>query len=121
METATGGEVEAWLAAAGDSSSSGSSSYTCDNDACAGNGNPGEQYSECPARHKLPNLDPEKTDCTGCSRVTNYCKKGCSHGHARLGVGKCHKTKGCPHANKKYGGCSNARNSKTGNSQTTCP
>ena len=123
VETATGSEVEAWLAAAGDSSSSGSSReqpvqavYTCDNDACAGNGNPGEQYSECPARHQLPNLDPEKTDCTGCSRVTNYCKKGCSKGHT-----KCHTTKGCPHANKKYGGCSNARNSKTGNSQTTCP
>ncbi len=82
VETATTSEVEAGLAAAGDSSSD-SSSYTCDNDACGGNGNPAYQYSECPARHEIdnPNIEPKKTDCTGCSRVRDYCKTGCKHKH----------------------------------------
>ena len=108
MQTATQGDVDAWLAQAG-ASSSGSPSYTCNSDACKGYGNGAHQYSECPARKGISN-------CTGCSRVTDYCKTGCSHAHTN-----CHDTKGCPHANSKYGGCSNARNSKTNKTQTTCP
>ena len=107
VETATGGEVEAWLEAANGGGSG--NSYTCDNAACGGNGNANDQYSGCPARKGQAN-------CTGCSRVRDYCKKGCSHAHTN-----CHTSKGCPHANKRNGGCSKARNSKTDKTQTTCP
>ena len=107
IETVPGAEVEAWLAQANGGGSG--NSYTCNSDACKGNGNAAHQYSECPARKGISN-------CRSCSRVTNYCKTGCPHGHS-----KCDEKHGCPQANKKYGGCSNARNSKTNKTQTTCP
>lgn len=106
VETVPGSEVEAWIAEIGGVSSGG---YTCGSTKCAGDGNAAHQFSECPARGGI-------ADCTGCSKVTNYCKTGCSKGHT-----KCHESKGCPHANSMNGGCSNARNSKTGKTQTTCP
>ena len=110
VQTVTDSEVEAWLEAANGGGSGGSgNSYACDNAACGGNGNAVNQYSECPARKG-------KANCTGCSMVRDYCRKGCSHKHTN-----CHISKGCPHANKRTGGCSEARNSKNGNTQTTCP
>ena len=107
VETATGSEVEAWLAQAGASNSS--PSYTCSSYKCKGSGNAAHQYSGCPARKGIAN-------CTNCAYVKNYCKTGCKHGHS-----KCATKYGCPQANKKYGGCSKARNSKTNKTQTTCP
>ena len=58
VETVPGSEVDAWLAAAGGVSSGGD--YTCNSDACKGNGNAGDQYSGCPARSNQGN-------CTGIS------------------------------------------------------
>ncbi len=109
VETVPSGEVDAWIAETGGVSSGGG--YTCDSDACKGNGNPGEQYANCPARGS-----GATDNCTGCSRVTTYCKPKCSKGHH----GTCRDTGGCPYAPNR-GGCSNAINSKTGKTQTTCP
>ena len=115
VETATGSEVEAWLAAASSGSSSGSPSYTCDSDMCTGESpqSPG-RYWNCPARGTNASQD-----CTGCSRVTNYCrtKPKCSKGHH----GTCRDTGGCPYGYSQPGSCSNAINPKTGKTQTTCP
>ena len=113
VETVTGGEVEAWIAQAGDDNS-GDPVYTCDSDACKGNSNPAHQYSECPSRSSKGKATKE--NCTGCSKVTDYCKSGCPHGHS-----KCKTQKGCPQANKMYGGCSNGKNKETNKTQTTCP
>ena len=113
VETVTGGEVEAWLAKAGASSSS-SPSYTCNNDDCkATNGNKDEMWANCPARKKK-----NKENCTGCSKITSYCSTNpmCDKSHH----GKCRDKAGCPYAPQR-GGCSNAKNSKTGKTQTTCP
>ena len=113
VETVTGGEVEAWLAQQASNDKSGDTVYTCDSDACKGDGNAAHQYSECPSRSSIGNATKE--NCTGCSKVTDYCKTGCPHGHSN-----CRKRKGCPQA-KKYGGCSNAKNIQTNKTQTTCP
>ena len=81
VETATGGEVEAWLAQAG----GGNYSYTCDQD-CS--------HILCPAKTQ------NTGDCTGCSKVA-FCNGTCSKNHT------CRNTGGCPHLyDGRSGGCS---------------
>lgn len=110
VETATGDEVEAWLAAASGGGSG--NSYTCDNDLCTGKSpmSPG-QYRNCPARGSKAS-----GNCTGCSRVTSYCKGTCKNKHE-----SCRRAHGCPHGYSQPGSCSEAPNSKTGKPQSTCP
>ena len=110
VETATSGEVEAWLEAASGSGSS--NNYTCDDDGCKGYGDRGKQYANCPARKGIGN-------CTDCSKVSIYCNKSrpkCSksHGHCRNADNPM-----CLYAPQR-GGCSNAINPRTKKTQSGC-
>ena len=74
VETATGGEVEAWLAAAG-GGGSGSDSCSCG-------------FTYCPANNG--------NTCSNCTSITSFCKTACTQG----GIGTCNCLDNCSNAGK---------------------
>ena len=105
VETATGGEVEAWLDAANGGGSS--PSYTCNNEECGKYDSDTQKWPwvACPAR-------TGSADCRDCTSQTTFCKSTCKHSHS-----KCHNKKNlvCPFVEKpRKQGCS-------GYGQTKCP
>ena len=111
VETATGGEVEAWLEAA--SSGGSGNSYTCDNSTCKGATDTGANaWAGCPARRKT-----NKSNCTGCSKNKTACdRKGCTQSGGKgkpKRSHKCQMSADCPYNSSGTGYCSKG--------QTSCP
>ena len=101
VETATGGEVEAWLTQAGGGGSG--SNYTCSNSSC------NKTWGLCIARYSKKNGG--KNCPANCSKV-QFCKTGCSRSHP-----KCHDRAGCPPLDKNsQKGCSSYSSQRK-----TCP
>jgi len=90
IETVTGGDVDAWLAAAS-SGGSGTKTKDCDNSSC----NPIiGGFAGCPGN-----------GCTDCEKKTpNLCDTNCKQGHQGCG-----NTGSCPYNAKGSGYCSNGQ------------